>query len=235
MGTGRIQKNFTLAKQQAQSLLRNTSTAVKCIWLIVVVSYFLSFIDQVANAMSATPRNFIPPFSRIWSSFTFCFIETHIWNVFIDILMIGFSSKVIEPLWGPAEIIFFFTIVNLSVVVSSSMFYLFVYMCTSNPGLLFNVKIRGLCGYIAGVTVAVKQIMPDILILKSPVGRTTNKNLPFLIFSLSLLLWIIGISDGSTAVMVMNGVFSSWTYLRFYQRHSSGNVGDMSDSFSFAR
>lgn len=227
-------KNFLYIKQQLIALLRSTSNTVKCIWLIVFVSYSFSFFEQAVDVISVTPGYFIPPSFRIWTAFTFCFLETHFWNVFTDIIMIGLCGKVIEPLWGPTEIISFFSIVNLGVAFLSSLFFLFVYMCTSNPDFLFKVHIHGLLGYIAGVTVAVKQIMPDILIIKTPTGRITNRNMPLLTVFIVFILWFVGLSPISNLVMVISGVYVSWLYLRFYQRHSCGNKGDMSESFNFS-
>lgn len=235
MTPNKIVKNYVYIKQQITALLRSTSKTVKCIWLIVFISYSFSFYDKSVDIIGVTPGYFIAPSFRIWSAFTFCFLETHFWNVCIDVIMIGLCGKVIEPLWGPTEIISFFAIVNVGVALLSTIFYLFIYLLTSNPYLLFNVHIHGLSGYIAGVTVAVKQIMPDILIVKTPIGRISNKDMPFLTVLFSIIFWLVGLSYSSNLVMVMSGIYVSWIYLRFYQKHSSGSIGDMSESLDFAR
>lgn len=235
MATSKIAKNLIYIKQQIAALLRSTSNTVKCIWLIVFISYSFSFFETAVEVISVTPGYIIPPNFRIWSAFTFCFLEMHFWNVLLDIVMIGLCGKVIEPLWGPTEIISFFVIVNLGVAILSSIFYLLAFMCTYKTYYLFDVHIHGLSGYVAGVTVAVKQIMPDILIVKTPMGRITNRNMPLLVLFFSFIFWLIGISPSTNVVMMSSGVYVSWIYLRFYQKHSSGTVGDMSDSFNFAR
>ncbi|XP_065214989.1 transmembrane protein 115-like [Planococcus citri] len=234
MATSKIAKNFVYIKQQIAALLKSTSNTVKCIWLIVFVSYSFSFFETAVDVISVTPGYIVPPHFRIWSAFTFCFLELHFWNVLTDIVMIGLCGKVIEPLWGPAEIMSFFVVVNIGVALFSSIFYLFAYMCTSYPYYLFEVHIHGLSGYVAGVTVAVKQIMPDILIVKTPLGRITNRNMPLMVLFFSFVFWFVGISQSTNTVMMSFGVYVSWIYLRFYQRHSSGTIGDMSESFNFA-
>lgn len=50
----------------------------------------------------------------------------------------------------------------------------------------------------------------------------------------SLILWVVGIMDGTHPVMFCSGLIVSWVYLRFYQRHSNGSRGDSADSFTFA-
>lgn len=235
MAPSKIVKNILYIRQHTAALVRSTSNTVKCIWLIVFISYSLSFFEGAVDVIGVTPGYFVPPSFRIWTAFTFCFLETRIWNVCVDIIMIGLCGKVIEPLWGPYEIISFFAFVNIGVALASAASYLFVYMFTSNPDLLFDVHIHGLSGFIGGITVAVKQIMPDIMIVKTPIGRIANRNMPLLTIFICLVLWIIGLSPSSNVVMVTYGVYISWIYLRFYQKHSKGSAGDFSDSFSFAR
>jgi hypothetical protein len=51
---------------------------------------------------------------------------------------------------------------------------------------------------------------------------------------LIILLRIAGLLPGSYPYMFGNGIIVSWIYLRFYQKHTNGNRGDMADTFSFA-
>ena len=44
----------------------------------------------------------------------------------------------------------------------------------------------------AGVSVAVKQAMPDHVVYRSPVGKITNRNVPLACFLLAFVLWAIG-------------------------------------------
>ncbi|KAJ8981306.1 hypothetical protein NQ317_004044 [Molorchus minor] len=90
----------------------------------------------------------------------------------VDIITVGLCGKLIEPLWGQMEMLTFFAIVNFGVAVITTAFYFILYCCTFNTEYLFSVHIHGLAGYIAGVAVAVKQIMPDLVIIKTPLGKT---------------------------------------------------------------
>jgi len=71
--------------------------------------------------------------------------------------------------------IVFFTLINLSVEGLSVLYYLFLYSVTSDPSVLFYISIHGLAGYIAAVTVTVRQIMPDHVIVRTPMGKLTNR------------------------------------------------------------
>ena len=128
----------------------------------------------------------------------------------------------------------FFLIVNTGVAMVAAVFYYFLYMLTFNTELLFEVHIHGLAGYLAGVSVAVKQAMPDHIIYRSPVGKITNRNIPLACFVLTFVMWAIGLVEGSYCTMFGSGLVISWIYLRFYQLHANGTRGDTSDSFAFA-
>ncbi|KAH0549808.1 transmembrane protein 115 [Cotesia glomerata] len=229
-----VRRNIPYLQQQFAALLGNTSTSVKFICIVMILSYCLSFMEQAIITLSVTPGYLLPPSFWIWTAFTFCFLEIHFWEVCVDIITVGLCGKLIEPLWGAMEMMTFFAVVNVGVGILSALYYLFLYMCTSDTDFLFDIHIHGLTGYIAGVSVAVKQIMPDHILLKSPIGKIMNRNIPLMVWLVSLLLWIVGLLEGTHPTMFLNGLIISWMYLRFYQRHTNGSKGDMADNFTFA-
>lgn len=228
-------RNIPYLRQQFGALLGNTSTTVKSICVVVLVSYLLSFSQTAIDYLAVTPGNLLPPTFWLWTAFTFCFLEVHFYEALVDIITVGLCGKLIEPLWGQFEMLIFFAIVNFGVAILSTVFYLILYMCTFNTDLLFNVHIHGLAGYIAGVSVAVKQIMPDHVLFRSPIGKIKNRNIPLACGMMSLILYLVGLLEGRYPTMFFNGLFVGWIYLRFYQRHNNGSRGDMNDNFCFAR
>ncbi|KAK6634802.1 hypothetical protein RUM44_000049 [Polyplax serrata] len=230
-----VPRNISYVHQQFLALLGNTSTFVKFICLVIFFCYFLSFSDAAVKAVSVTPGYMLPSsLFCLWTPFTFCFLEIHFWEVCVDIVTMGLCGKLIEPLWGQVEMMTFFAIVNLGVAILSTTYYILLYYLTYQTSFLFGVHVHGLAGYIAGVCVAVKQIMPDHLILKTPMGKFSNRNVPLTIMLLSVILWMIGFLDSDHPTMFMSGLIVSWIYLRFYQRHSNGTKGDLADNFTFA-
>lgn len=171
-----VPRNIPYIRQQFLALLGNTSTSVKFICIVIFFSYFLSFSDAAIRAVSVTPGYMLPSsLFCLWTPFTFCFLEIHFWEVCVDIITVGLCGKLIEPLWGQMEMLTFFAVVNIGVAVLSTSYYILLYYLTQKTSFLFGVHIHGLAGYIAGVSVAVKQIMPDHLILKTPLGKLTNR------------------------------------------------------------
>lgn len=228
-------RNIPYLKQQFGALLGNTSTSVKFICGVVLVSYGLSYSREAIQVISVTPGYLMPPSFWLWTAFTFCFLEIHFWEVLVDIITVGLCGKLIEPLWGQMEMLTFFAIVNFGVAVITTSFYFILYCCTFNAYYLFTVHIHGLAGYIAGVAVTVKQIMPDLVIIKTPLGKLSNRNVPLTVFFLSVIFKLVGLLDGTYPTMFFSGLIVSWVYLRFYQKHTNGSRGDMADYFTFAR
>lgn len=168
-------RNLPYLTQQFKALLGNTSPSVKFICIVTICGYILSFSETSVKVLSVTPGYLLPPSFWIWTALTFCFIEMYFWEVLVDIVTVGLCGKLIEPLWGQMEMLTFFGIVNLGIAILSSLYYLLLYTCTKNTDILFNVHIHGLAGYVAGVSVAVRQIMPDHLIVRTPMGKFTNR------------------------------------------------------------
>ncbi|CAL1269697.1 unnamed protein product [Larinioides sclopetarius] len=229
-----IKRNLFYLYQQLAAALNNSSVVVKFICLINIVFYLLSFSETAVRIICVIPGFIIPPNFWVWTAFTHCYLETRLWMLLIDVITVGLCGKLLEPLWGAMEMLTFFALVNTSVAFLSVMFYIVVFTVTSDPRYLFSVQIHGLAGYCAAVSVAVKQIMPDHVLLSLPCGKVRNRNVPVIVLLLSLILWPLGVIKGTYPVMFTSGLLSSWVYLRFYQHHSNGTAGDMADGFTFA-
>ena len=162
-------------------------------------------------------------------------LQVHCWVLVCDVAVVFLYGKLLEPLWGTLEMIVFFVVVNLSVAVLTTCTYLFLYLLTQDTDFLFDNYVHGMAGYLAGFAVAVKQAMPDHVLISSPFGKLRNLHIPLLLLIAAVVARIIGIVDPPFPIMFAWGLFASWVYLRFYQRHSSGSRGDMADSFGLAR
>jgi len=220
--------------QTMSALIGNSSLGIKAVCASVLVGYGLSYSETAVEALSVTPGYFLPPHFYLWTALTHCYLEIHWWEVVVDLVTLILVGKLLEPLWGALEMVTFFVIVNGGVAVVSALFYYFLYMVTSREMLLFDVHIHGLAGYLAGVSVAVKQAMPDHILWRSPMGKMTNRNIPLSVFGLSFVMWAVGLVEGSYCTMFGSGLVISWIYLRFYQMHANGSRGDAADGFAFA-
>lgn len=231
----KMRKNLPHVRQNAELLFNNAGPCVRTVSCLLSVCYFFSYWPKSSTVFGVTPGYLFPPSFWLWTPFTFCFFESHLWQVLLNVAVVAVCSKLIAPLWGELQVLVFFAVVNVGVAFACAAFYYALYTFTWDPELLFAVHVRGLAGYLAGVTVAVKQIMPDGPVLDTPAGRVANRNVPLFTVLAALALWLLGLVDGTKPAMVVSGVLTSWTYLRFYQRHANGTRGDMADNFTFAR
>ena len=60
------------------------------------------------------------------------------------------------------------------------------------------------------------------------------QHIPLAIAIIFPILSLCQVLSYATTWLVLNGLFSSWVYLRFFQKNQQGSRGDMSEGFSFA-
>lgn len=94
---------------------------------------------------------------------------------------------------------------------------------------------HGLGGLLGAFTVAMKQVMPDSILLDFSFLRLKQDNLPLLLILISLIVYLFSLTDLTYVLMISFGVLYGWTYLRFFQKHNNGTRGDSSSTFVFAR
>lgn len=143
-------------------------------------------------------------------------------------------GRYFEPLWSFIEVIRFFIIVTTVPVVLSSATYLGWYLVLRDPDLLFENRLHGFATFIAALTVAMKQMEADAVMLMSPFGKLRRRHLPLGLLAVSIVLRVLGVVDAPFPILFFWGVIVSWVYLRYYQAHTGNRRGDMVDSFSFA-
>ena len=213
----------------------NSSILVKVVCLAVFLCYFISFSSTAIDFVAVTPGYVLPPNFWVWTYFTHSFIETHIWCVVIDVCVLFLYGKLLEPLWGALEMLIFYMVINFGVAVLTTLTYVGIYLVTRNTDYLFKTHIHGLAGYMAGFSVAVKQVMPDHMLVNTPFFKMRNKHIPILLLVVAIIVRLLNGVDGPFPIMFGTGIVVSWIYLRFYQKHNNGNRGDMADNFTFAR
>ncbi|KAJ8301363.1 hypothetical protein KUTeg_020350 [Tegillarca granosa] len=196
MATSMMQKNFGMVQQQFSTAVGKSSVVVKSIALAVTIGYFISFAKSAIPYIAVTPGYVMPPNFWVWTFLTHSFVELHFWDVLIDVSVVILCGKLLEPLWGAMDMLIFFIVVNTGVAIATSFLYISFYLVTKNEEYLFETYIHGLAGYIAGFSVAVKQVMPDHVLLTSPFGKLRNTHIPLLLLIVALTLRLVGALDG---------------------------------------
>lgn len=96
--------------------------------------------------------------------------------------------------------------------------YVALYLMTQDTYYLFDVHVNGLAGYIAAVSVALKKIMPDSVVLSLSSQRLQFGHLPLLLLVFSVLLRKVGIVGEAFPVMFFWGIVVSWIYLQIHKK-----------------
>lgn len=219
---------------QSISFVTNSTISVKIFCALVFIGYVLSFKETAVVYLSVIPGKLLPPNFHIWSLITHSFLEVRFFHLVADYVIILLYSRMIEPLWGVYECVLFYFIITSLVAIFTSFYYYVVFAFTFKEYFLFDIHINGLGGLLGGFVVAIKQIMPDTVIINASFIRIKQDHFPGLLILISLFLNLIGLTSSTYVVMLVFGTLTGWVYLRFYQRHKNGTKGDSASSFVFA-
>eukprot|EP00250_Pteridium_aquilinum_P015019 c22331_g1_i1 orf=209-1162(+) len=202
-------------------LCKGLSTLLVFVYLVVLV--FPPAIDFIALVPGKTI-----PFA--WNLVTAGYLEQSIFTLIVSVLGILFGGKVLEPIWGSREFFKFVVLVNFWSLTSTFLLSITLYFATTQANYLYK-PLSGFHGVLAGFLVAVKQLMPD---QEVTVLKLRAKWVPSLFVIFTTLLGTLAVDAMTFLPFVIFGTYSSWVYLRFYQRHPDSNhKGDLSGEFSF--
>jgi hypothetical protein len=162
-------------------------------------------------------------------------VESNIFVLAWSLLAIYQFFILIEPVWRPIETIKFFVIVQLLTPFLISIIGILSFAAFESLNFYFSGIICGYSSLCVAVFVAIKQFLPDTVVLATPFGRVKNTHLPGISVFFASILWIFGLVRGTVPLQIMFGIQISWTYLRYYQTHDeTDEIGDSSEHFSWA-
>jgi len=205
---------------------KSTRTFCGVLTFFTLLSMLTSSVDEV---LGITPGKLIGSSFNIWTLVTHCFIENSLVMLIAGYTVILGSSRFLEPVWGQVEFSIFFGVVNVAAGLATALVYFFLYVGSFNINYLYNTHIHGLAGLKGGVFVALKQTRGEDNVLFG----LKIKQIPMLYLLAISVAVFIGLVSLPYFLLLANGIFSAWVYLRFYQRHSRGR-GDLAEHFSFA-
>lgn len=165
-----------------------------------------------------------------------------------DVVVVFLQDGLLGPLlWSSKQRLAFYAVVNVFVGLMAALTYVALYLMTQDTYYLFDVRVSGLAGYIAAVSVALKKIMPDSVVLSVSSHKLQFGHLPLLLLVFSVLLRKVGIVDDAFPVMFFWGIVVSWIYLQIHRtfvnwfcfrvcgKQRSDSANDNCDSFPLTR
>lgn len=145
------------------------------------------------------------------------------------------ASILFEPVWGVQELIKFFGIAQILSSFLVAVVSLVTYMIIRDDFFFFDVQIYGSAALSVGVLVAIKQYLPDSILLTTPICRFKNTHLPAIAIFFGYIAATLGILRWVAVLQMVLGIQIAWMYLRFYQYHDDGEPkGDSSEHFAWA-
>ncbi|KAG8862760.1 hypothetical protein FRB96_000770 [Tulasnella sp. 330] len=202
-------------------------------------------VPAVSPPLSAFPYLVLVPGSWLWFPWTLvtsAFVEINAIQLIFTLLILPFSLRYLERLWGTLETVKFVLITcTLSNVLGLVVCYA-EYVVLGNPGLfLFGMAYHGQMGLQAAILVAFTQVIPEHQVQLFGALKMRVKQLPMLYVGFSNVMCIIGYQ--SPYILIQWGWLVGWIYLRFYKKTTTEGVttvsgsldtyGDRSETFAF--
>ncbi|CAG2170202.1 unnamed protein product [Oppiella nova] len=248
-----ILRNGTYFVSQIAVLVTKLSPIVQIVSIVLILLYLIQLSgDSVTDWLILSPDSVLSVgqwYRVLLSLFTHPFIELHFYTIVIDMISLSLLATLIEPLWGPKEVILFFWVVAIGSAFLSCLHYILIYTITTDASQLFSTRIHGLSPFCASIAVTVKQMLSQSVLLTTAVGKLKNDDIPLTSLLVALVLYFLNLIEGESVVMFFYGLLVSWIYLRFFQLHEhnsrrsttastagptrSQTRGDYSDAFAF--
>ncbi|KAH8878027.1 Transmembrane protein [Schistosoma japonicum] len=205
----------------------------KFVMCVQCIFYLLSYIPNTNSYFCIIGGYLLPPYFRFWTLLTSSFYNYSLTFLLLDLLTVFLMDKLLSGPYKWLELLRFSICINLFSSISVTLFLLF-FAFTYDKNILFSYHVCGLVALLGGVTVLGRQMMSDKLLIGFPLGKIRYKHIPFISTLFFAVLFSIGLCTGVPFSLFVTGIFIAWTYLRFFQKHSNGLLGDVDDSFTFA-
>lgn len=171
---------------------------------------------------------------ELWRLFTNFVVEVNILAFIWSLWSLHQTASLIEPNWGLFETAKYLTVVQIGSSFIIAVFSLLIFIVAKDDSFFFGTRIYGSLAACSAVSVAVKQYLPDSIILTTPIGRLKNTHLPACIVFGSSVLIAFGLLRWVALLQILCGIQIGWIYLRFLQPHDDGEPkGDPSEHFAW--
>lgn len=222
------------ATSSIYSLLQNCTKLSRAISAVLLSGYIVQVVFPSSRQYLALVAGRTLP--CVWNVFSAGLLQTHILSLVVSILAILLLSKVIEPNWGSKEYIKYLALVNVGSGVGTFVLVYIAYaLDRNNEGNLLYAEISGFQGILAGLLVALKQVIPETEVTLLQLLKLRAKHLAGIFVVVSLVASIILGCVMKLLPPVVLGALTGWLYLRYLQVKGDGALkGDPSDEFRFA-
>eukprot|EP00878_Enallax_costatus_P029224 GHUV01031669.1.p1 GENE.GHUV01031669.1~~GHUV01031669.1.p1 ORF type:complete len:308 (+),score=60.09 GHUV01031669.1:444-1367(+) len=170
-----------------------------------------------------------PPTAHISS----CCLAAQVVFMIISLLLL---APIIEPVYGSTEFLKLILIVDVAMCFGTFMlaYLIFITAPWDKKGRTLYSEFDGFHGILAGLLVAVKQIMPEHEVILAGLVKLKARYFPSVYVLLSTVI-IAGLQSWHDLAFLYLGTYSSWLYLRYLQHQPETSLkGDRSEDFKFS-
>ncbi|PNH02462.1 Transmembrane protein 115 [Tetrabaena socialis] len=204
----------------------------KVIAALLVALYFVAFfLPETVGYVALIPGRTLP---YVWNLLSAGFLTTNPIKLGLEVVAVLMLTRLVEPVYGSKEFLKFLFAVDLSVNVCVLVGVYIYFAVGRDTGDILYTKFTGFHGILAGIVVAVKQVMPEHEAKLFGFLKLTFKFLP-IGYVLGAVGLAVGLEQWTYIPFIVLGTYNAWVYLRFFQQQpDSQNWGDASDDFKFS-
>ncbi|EFJ47534.1 hypothetical protein VOLCADRAFT_105094 [Volvox carteri f. nagariensis] len=204
----------------------------KVIAVLLVGLYFLAyFLPQTVEYVALIPGRTLP---YVWNLFTAGLLTTNPIKLGLEVIAVLLLTRLVEPVYGSKEFLKFLFVVDFSVSLCVLAGVYIIFAIGQDTGDILYIKFTGFHGILAGLVVAVKQVMPEHEAKLFGFVKFTFKYLPLLFLTVTVGA-AVAFKQLSDIPFLVLGTYNAWLYLRFFQQQpDSQHWGDSSDDFKFS-
>jgi hypothetical protein len=200
----------------------------------VCVLFCLNFVlSDCADRVGLVTANTLITNTYVWNLVTSCFYERYVAKVVFDIVALLYVTKAL-PVPNIEQFGLYFLFSILACTIGTSTYCFFSFMAVAKESSLIT-PIYGFSGVLMSILMYARhQYRNESVHTAFP--KLTFHHLPALFLVVQIALYFLYckflVTDLHFSVIAL---FFSWSYLRFYYKHSVGSdaTGDGSEDFSF--
>ncbi|GFR48527.1 hypothetical protein Agub_g10422 [Astrephomene gubernaculifera] len=204
----------------------------KVIAVLLVALYFLAFfLPETVDYIALIPGRTLP---YAWNLLTSGFLTTNPYKLGLEVIGVLLLTRLVEPVYGSKEFLKFLFVVDLSVNICVLVGVYVFFALGRDTGDILYTKFGGFHGMLAGIVVAVKQVMPEHEAKLFRFVKFSFKYLPLLFVTATVGL-AAGLKQYMEVPFLLLGTYNAWVYLRYFQlQPDAQSRGDSSDDFKFS-
>lgn len=210
--------------------------------ILLLIAFSMNYImEDTSNKLGLVTVNTLVADTQIWNLITSQFYEAKMIKLAFDVVGLIIISRSLKLRLGKQNLMYFSaSILSCSLFTSA---YCFIRYFSTGIEEMIMAPIFGFSGvFIVFSTYARQQLRGQLVIQHIP--NITYNNLPVLVITAQLLLWLIGLKVFAVDLpFSIIGLLFSWSYLRFFYYYDEKfdvngsslgrTLGDKSDEFIF--